>query len=370
MKPSHNVITSRQLFYLTTLELFSVLSLFLPELLSATLAQDAPVGLCLGLVLGLVFALLLGLFFRKNGELLAGDGSREPLCISALRFLFLIQCLLSTVFVLNVTGELVQTFLLPRVSGLIIRAAFFLVCVWAALGELEVRGRMAEFWGRFFALLFVGLLLASLGKVDLNQYEALFLQKGERILQGGYDVFLLLEMVIFSLFCGLRLEKRQEYGRVLRKSLWVTGACSLLTLLVLMGTFGVNYLGVMDFPVVRLLRNLTRGGGFLSRMDVLMTGIWIISLFFFVSGGLQYGGELLATLVGQPGRRPAKLTFCGLVFLAALLFGDRRSSYFLYRSYMFYWGTPVLVALLLLSLIPRFRGIGAGKRKEQGGGAA
>ena len=51
MQANSEKISSKQLFYLLTLELFCLITLFLPEFLSNRLAQDAPVGLVLGFVL-------------------------------------------------------------------------------------------------------------------------------------------------------------------------------------------------------------------------------------------------------------------------------------------------------------------------------
>lgn len=127
-------------------------------------------------------------------------------------------------------------------------------------------------------------------------------------------------------------------------------------LTVLMGTFGVDYIAVMDFPAIRLLRNLTQNGGFLSRMDVLMTGIWLFSLFFFASGGIQYSRLLLKSVMEESVSESLNIILIVVIFVVTIIFGNMQNSYYIYRSYMYYIGTPAIVLTLIILLIKKNRG--------------
>ncbi len=353
MQANSEKISSKQLFYLLTLELFCLITLFLPEFLSNRLAQDAPVGLVLGFVFACAFGFILILFWRKYSLSFLQNKGNGGIMMDAMVFLLFIQTVLITVFVLNITWEIVQMFLLPEVDRFVILIVFYLVCVFASSKKMEVRARMAEFCGRFFAVLFIILLAFSVKKIDLNQYETLFMNSPVKLISGGYEVFLLFESLIFSLFAATFLNKKTDYSNALKKSLLCSVLFGLAMLLVLMGSFGVNYIGVMDYPAIRLLRNITKGGGFLSRMDVLMIGVWLFSLFFFVSGGLQYAGMLLSSVLDDNTKKSVNIVLFTVIFLIAWIFGNMQNSYYIYRNYMYFIGTPLILVVLIILLLKK-----------------
>lgn len=351
-----DAVSENQLFYVVTIELFCLISLFLPGFLSGDLKQDSIIGLIVGFGFACIFAWLLSMFCARYGNVFLKADKKSGVIMDIFRFILFIQTILITVFVLNITWEIVQMFLLPDVNKTVILVSFYMVCIFASLKDISVRARAAEFCGRFFALLLVILLILSLRKIDLNQYEMLLLQPVGKIINGGYEVFLLFESIVFSLFAASALNKK-SYAKAVKKSLYFSIIFGIIMLTVLMGTFGVDYIAVMDFPAIRLLRNLTQNGGFLSRMDVLMTGIWLFSLFFFASGGIQYSRLLLKSVMEESASESLNIVLIVVIFVVTIIFGNMQNSYYIYRSYMYYIGTPAIVLTLIILLIKKDRGL-------------
>jgi len=345
------MISEKQCFYLITFELFGLLTLFLPSFLSRKLSQDAPVGLTIGFLFAAIFALLLSMFYRKYQNEFLSAKKKNSFLTDVLIFLFFIQTILLSIFALNITWEIVQMFLLPTLNRFLILIPFFAVSVFALEKGLVPRAKMAEFCGKIFIFVLGFIFIFSLKKIDLNQYEAIFISSPKRIAIGSYDVFIILETLIFSLFAVKFSKSKDKYGSTLRKSIIACYILTVLLLLVLMGTFGVDYIGQMEYPAIRLLRNLTKSSSFLSRLDVLMIWIWLVSLFYFFCGSMNYAHLLLKSVLEESSGKYMNYVLYVVIFALAWIFGNVSNSFYIYRNYMFYIGTPFTVVALLLAIV-------------------
>lgn len=343
-------ISDKQCFYLVLFELFGVLTLFLPGLLSRKVSQDSPVSLTLGFAFCAIYAWILYLFKRKYHNELLQVTKKKSLFIELLVFLFFVQSVMLAVFALNITWEIVQMFLLPDFGRFIIMFVFFLVSVYALQNGIRSRAKMAELCGKIFFIIFIFIFIFSLKKIDLNQYEAIFISSPKQIVSGAYDVFVLLEIIVFSMFAIDFSQSEDKYPSILKKSIFASFVIALVFLLVLMGTFGVDYVGKMQYPAIRLLRNITNSSSFISRLDVLMIWIWLVSLFYFLCGSMNYANMLLESVLEGSSGKKMKYALYIVIFLVAMLFGNVTNSYYIYRNYMVYIGTPLTILSLIIAL--------------------
>lgn len=91
-------------------------------------------------------------------------------------------------------------------------------------------------------------------------------------------------------------------------------------------------------------------GGIAERLDVLMVTIWIVALFFFVSGSIFYGGKMAGRLFNMRKERIALVIVTVLIVGGSMLIAGGDFAYFVYMNYMKYIGVPLLLLILLLVL--------------------
>ena len=115
-----DAVSENQLFYVVTIELFCLISLFLPGFLSGDLKQDSIIGLIVGFGFACIFAWLLSMFCARYGNVFLKADKKSGVIMDIFRFILFIQTILITVFVLNITWEIVQMFLLPDVNKTVI----------------------------------------------------------------------------------------------------------------------------------------------------------------------------------------------------------------------------------------------------------
>lgn len=343
-------INEKQCVYLLILELFGIITLLLPGLLSRNLSQDAPVGLVIGFLMAAVFTCILYGFNKNYGNQFLTAKKKSNFLIESVSFMFFIQTLLLTALGLNMTGEIVQIFLLPELNKFLIILPFLGLCIYALSKNIASRARMALFFGRIFIFLFIFILFSSVGRIDMNQYEAIFIAPAKDILLGGYEVFIILESVIFSLFAVTVSNKKEHYKKTVKIGLIVNFVIAMFILIVLIGVFGVDYMGAVDYPAISVLKNLLNSG-FISRLDVSLIGIWIVSLFYFVCGGMNYCHMLLQSVLEENSGRYLNYVVYAVIFGIAWLFGNVKNSYYIYRFYMFYIGTPLTIVILLVLIL-------------------
>lgn len=350
LKEQNGQITASQMSSLLALELFGLVTLFLPDLLSRQLAQDSLAGLALGVFFGVIY-ILYAVWFQKHtkGRLWMRDGKRN-IFEEGLIIVWFMQCVLLAIFTLNMAVELAQDFLLAESERFTILFTFYLVSIYGAYKGVECRGRMAEWIAIIFWVILALFLLLSIRNVDFNQYESLFLHAPQKIMRGGYDTFILFESVSFGIFAAVSLNRKECFGKAMKRGFAIASVFSFLTLLSLMGTFGGRYLAKMEWPVIRLLRSVVKKGHFFSRMDILLIAIWLVSLFFLVSGALLYGSNLLETALDSRREIYLKPVLFLIIFLLAWLFENAMNSYYVYRNYMFYIGTPLIIILMFCAV--------------------
>lgn len=349
---AHNQrISARQFKRLLTLELFGVTTVLLPGILCETVKRDGITALLGGMVLVFCFGILLKSIAKASGRSLQEAMKKKSRVLyEVFLFVMLIQMLLMGIWVLTVAAELSRDILMQGTDIRMVIVTFAVVSTRGAIKGMESRGRMAEVLYLFVLLPFLALLTAAAGKVNLDLMPPVLSESPKIILGGSYEVFIVFQGVMLGFFALPYLKKQQFFWKNVRRSVLLNVLFCLLLLGIAIGIFGINGAAAQRWLAVNLMTTPDFPGGLVERLDVLMVTIWIVSLYFFVSGTILHGGKMADRLFRAKREQTGILIVAALVIAGAILVGNREYSYYVYLNYMKYIGVPLVLFVLLLVL--------------------
>lgn len=363
MFSENNRISQRQAFRLLTYDLLGLGTLVVPPMLGRMTGRDGIFCIALGVVLSMIYLKLLS-------AVMAGCTVPFPACLEQIfgrRSGKLIQifCLL---YLLASAGFTAYLFADVVLDGLLREESFytvlilllFLVCygIW---GGLEGRARVYEILFWFLMLPLFLMLFFALDEVQTDYWSPVFTADVGDVLSGGYAVFACMAILFLLLFLKRYMEPQANLYHIGRSAVLFAGGIYAVLYLVLVGIFGAEALGTMEYPAVTLMSAVKISGGFLKRADAFMFAIWFFTLYALLSGCIFYGGIVLARLADRclPSweedrkQRTAGMTL--VVPVAGLACGFYLKRVWMEYCLWFLWyvGTPALVVIPLLILICR-----------------
>ena len=355
MFSENSKISKSQLNKMIILDLFGITSLLFPTTLANTGGRDGIFSIILGTLLTLLFIIILFWIIKRMKESYLEDiGNRYGSFVSGLvGILFLVQMFLASIMVLLLLGEVVSEALLTGTSRSLVMILLLLVCVYASFHGIEERARMVEvlFYIVFIPLLFM--FLFSLREVKIDYLFPLLTEPSNKILDGTYFVFAVFSNLNLLLILAPFIEQKskQEFLSTRRTAIWaviIMGAINLFIYMVILGAFGVRGTGVQSWPLITLMNIIKVPGGFIERLDAIMLGVWILSIFSLISAFLSYEGIIIKKII-----RPGKFYFwvilsAFLTYVGGLVFGNFEKAYEVYKNYLLYLGAPVAVGIPLI----------------------
>lgn len=340
-------ISERQWKRLMTLELFGVTTLLLPAILCGTVRRDGVTALFLGMGLALLYGCLLnraGKTMRENQR----TGKNGGIFYEIFLFLMIVEMIVMGIWVLNLVAEMCRDILLVGSDIRFVLISFALVCAVGACKGMECRGRMAEVLYLFLLVPFLILLILAAGKVEVDRMPPLFTEPVGTIAAGSYEVFLVFQGLMLGFFAMKYVDRAEAFTRVLRYSIISNALFCFALMITAVGVFGLGGAASQRWMAVNLMTTPDFFGGIVERLDVLMVTIWIVSLFFFVSGCMLHGGVMTGRLLRLHRKWTGVLGVAVLVTAGSLLMGNKEYSYYVYVNYMKYIGVPLAVGILLL----------------------
>lgn len=342
-------ISTRQFGRLLTLELFGVTTVLLPAILCQIVGRDGVTALIGGVILTMLYGCVLKIIAKHAGRSLQQTlKQHNRIYYEVFLFVMIIQMVLMGVWALTLVSEMSRDILLAQTDVRVIIITFGIVSLIGACKGMECRGRMAEVLYLFLLIPFLVLLVLAARQVDTGRFEPLFSRQASTIALGSYEVFIVFQGVTLGFFALPYLKNQKEFSKGVRKSVLLNGAFCLLLLIVAVGIFGIKGSASQKWLAVNLMTTPEFPGGFVERLDVLMVTIWIVALFFFVSGTMFYGGKMLGRLFNMKQERTGLIALGTIIIAGAVLAGDKNISYYIYMNYMKYIGVPLLLFVLLL----------------------
>ena len=283
-------ISSRQLKRLIVLDWIGKAGLLLPLFIENSDGRSFTVSLLIGLALTIGYVCLtawLGGRIQEDffGYIQNRMGRGAALCLCLIYWLY---AFVNTIYLVRLFGEVAGTFLLPEIDQEILMAMAAATGCYGAWFGLEARARTADALYRILLIPLGVLLLAAAFYVRPDYLEPGQADFSLQLLQHGLQVFIAFGGAGIFLFAAPRVEKKQEYGSALKKSVLIVGCAVLAMFLTAIGTFGEGGVRALPWPVITLMSTVEVPGGFLQRWDVVFTGLLLTTFFLASSTGMFY----------------------------------------------------------------------------------
>ena len=365
MFSENNRISGRQVFRLLTYDLLGLSTLLVPPFLGRVAGRDGIFCIAAGLLAALFYLKLIGVL----AEDMTGSFSDYleqrlgKICGKVLEAGYLIYFALLGGYTAYLFVDVVLEELLREESFYLVLILILALAAYGLWGGIEGRARVYEmlFWF-LMAPLFL-MLLSSMDEIQVDYWTPVFTADVSGVLIGSYYVFLCFSLVFLIFFLSGYVQKKRTLLAAGKSALIFVGVLHAVLYLVLLGIFGANALGEMDYPAVTLMSTVRISGGFLKRADAFIFAVWFFTLYALLNSCIFYGGKLLAALSGslwKQSEAAVRERYAGLIILApvcaaACCFYRNRVLLEQYEGFLWYIGTPFLVLVpLVLAAVKLF----------------
>lgn len=357
-------ISKRQVFRLLTYDMLGLGTLLVPPVLAKVSGEDGI--FCIAIALLFAFLFLRGIKALLQGmetdyisylQVQTGKIGSSLLLIGYLAYFVTLAGYAAYHF----TNLVMRNLLKEESFFLILLLLLLLVCygIWEGV---ESRARVYEilFWAVMLPLFFM--LMAACDEVQVDYWTPVFSTDISAVVYGSYYAFWPLSLVFLVLFVRKHVEKKEAAMLAGWNALRFAGAVYAVLYLILLGIFGVNALGTMEYPAVTLMSTVKTFGGFLKRMDAFMFAIWFFTLYALLSSMVFYGAEVLRglsrmTRINEEQNKVQKKERISAAFLlvatffVACLFYRSKSACREFEKMLLLVGTPFVVGVPMLLLL-------------------
>lgn len=258
-------------------------------------------------------------------------------------------------------GEFVATQIMTQTPMTILNGMFMLVVAMGLMMGLGTLARAVEVLFPIFAFLFLVLVLLSAPDLKLENLQPAFSVGAKPFLRAvlDYASFSGMPLVVFLMLYPSVIQGSPKSEKVFLLGVNIGGAFLIIITIVCIGVLGVDNTVQQAYPSYALAKKLNIGD-ILTRIEVLMATIWIISLYFKMILYSYAGMKGLAQLLRIGNERVLVLPVgVMIVFLSLILYPDT-----VYRNW---WDSKIwppyivtfgfLIPVLLL-IVAKLRGKG------------
>lgn len=363
MFSENNKISGRQTFRLLTYDLLGLSTLLVPTVLGRTASRDGIFAIVIGVAAAFLYLKVLkSLATKVNGsyvqylEQRLGKAGGSLIETGYLLYFVLLAGYTAYLFVDVVLQELLR-----EESFYLVLIILLLLTAYGLWGGIEGRARIYEMLFWFLLIPLFLMLFSAIDGVQTDYWTPVFFTDFAGIAEGSYYVFLCLSVIFLSLFLGEYVKKKENLFRAASGALLLVGAIHAVLYMILLGSFGAEALGTMDYPAVTLMSTVQITGGFLKRTDAFMFGIWFFTLYALLNSCCFYGSSLLFGLSGSvmPGaeekvrKRTAMAVVLVAVFAVSCCFYMSRACFVRYEWFLWHIATPFVVIVPLLLALGR-----------------
>ncbi|MDF2660012.1 MAG: spore germination protein [Paenibacillus sp.] len=296
-------ITARQLKHLVTLFTVGSSALFIPLSISSQAKQDAWISIMLGMAFSLGLIKLYTVISRLAPGCTIGEMNRKWLgkwLGSAVNVLYIFTALATgAASLISYLGNFIITQIIEDTPATVIHILFTLVVLMGMQLGLGTLARASEVMYPAFFILFVALIVMVLPNMKLEHLQPAFASGVKPVLSGTLDYvsFSSMPLVFFMMiFPGLVDATRQEAVKALYIGSLKGGAYLLIITVVCISVLGLENTLQQVYPSYALAKKINIAN-FLTRIEVIMATLWIISLFYkliiYFYAGLKGIGQLL-----------------------------------------------------------------------------
>lgn len=279
-------ISPFQLGILVFMFIISSSSLLIPPLLTSYVKQDAWIVSFITMFTALPFVWLyisLGIRYPDLTLIEYTERILGKWLGKVVSSLFIFYFLIITSGLLRQLGELLTTLVLPDTPIQWIEVLFFALVVMATRLGIEVSSRAAEIFFPWVLSFLLFLLIALLPRIEWKNLQPIFesqfnmLAKGILIHMGIPFFDLVIFLMIFPYVSNLHKAKKVYFTAMILGSMVIV-VITLMSILVL----GASITEQATYPVYALAQSVNIGD-FIQRIEVLVGGIWFITMFFKIT---------------------------------------------------------------------------------------
>ncbi|MBD2845620.1 endospore germination permease [Paenibacillus sp. IB182496] len=292
--------------------------LIAPSSLAYEAREDAWIAALLALVVGLLAvglynglarlfpsATLVGMARLSLGRWLGG----------AVSWLYLGYFFMLSALVLRNIGDFMTTQVLPKTPIQFIHIFFLLVVVAGIRNGLEPFARAAEIFLPWVMLFFVTMVVLLPPEFHIENLQPVLGYGIKPVLRGTISLFSTpyTEVVLFLMIIPL-VRKRDRSGKALLTGVLIGGLMLAIIALLSILVLGADLATKQAFPSYSLAKKISIGD-FLERLEVVMAGIWFITIYFKLGLCFYASTMILGELTGASDVKPFYLPL-GLSLLA------------------------------------------------------
>ncbi|WP_134703199.1 endospore germination permease [Ammoniphilus sp. YIM 78166] len=336
--------------------------LVVPSMLAGTAKQDSWIAGSLCLAIGLVLVWLytrLGECFANMTLIEINEKLFGKWIGTLISIYYLIIFITTGAGTIRNVSDFLATQIIPETPILYIASLFVVVVVMGASLGLETFSRAAEIFFPWIALLFFILFALLLPEINIEHIQPVLGDGFKPIVEGIYALIgypFLQNVALLMIFPYVnRIPKAKQAFYV---GTWIGGG-----LLVLLATFSILILGVETsarhiYSTYTLARKINVGD-FIQRIEAVVTGIWLLSVFFKATI-LLYGTCLgLNQIINLKDYRKLTFPFGIVLVIGSILYGPNNVFISNFHKNIL----PILVSIsglflpLLSLVIARFRSL-------------
>lgn len=280
---SNATITNRQLTILAIIYIIGSSILITPSGLAAEAKQDAWIAAVIGTGAGLLFIPMynkLGMYYPgltivQYSEQILGKWLGKAVSLCFISFPFLIS-----VVVLRNFGDFMTTAILPETPIQAIHILFLVVVILAVRLGLEVFTRAAEIFFPWTVFLFLFITAALLPQADLQTARPVLAEGVMPVMAATFPMLgtSFWQLAVFLMFYPYIKTVHKAGNAIFTGALLggiTLGIITFLSILVL----GPDTTARHIYPTFILAKKINIGD-FLERMEGIVAGIWILTIFF------------------------------------------------------------------------------------------
>ncbi|WP_426451441.1 GerAB/ArcD/ProY family transporter [Paenibacillus sp. S-38] len=345
-------ISVSQLSALMCMFIISSSTLLIPTFLAAQAKQDAWIAVGAGITAA---CLLVPLYTKLSGAyprmtlVEYSEAILGRLPGKAVGLLFLAYLLIITSGLLRQLGEMITTLTLPQTPIQAIHAVMVLLLVFSVRRGLETVGRASEIFLPWVLLFIICFLLLLSPEIHLRNLLPIMEHGLPPIVKGSITQIGIpyLDLVIFLMIIP-HLRHPEKSGRAFRFAMLSGGGIVLLFTLFAILVLGASTTERSVYPLFQMAQKVNIGN-FIQRIEVLVGGLWFISLFFKITVCLYACALCASQLFGLRGYREITYPLGLMIWVLAMVIAP--SSVYFMNFVQEIWTISTLPYGLLLPLL-------------------
>jgi len=281
--------------------------LILPSMIAYEAKKDAWLAAIFSLVIGMFFVWLIFLVSRLYPDLTIIESNKKVMgkfLGSLVSIMYLSYSFIYAAVALREVGDFLTTEMLPDTPIEAIHILFVIIVIMATRLGLETFARCVEILYPYVFLLFFVLVISLLPNVDIENVQPVFEGGFKPIVRASllFITYPFVELVLFMMIFP-HVNKSSKVKRSLFLGAFIGGIVLVLFTTITILVLGHEQTSRQMYPGFLLAKKINVGD-FFSRVEVVLAGIWFITIFFRITIYFYFTCQGLAQVLNLKDYRP------------------------------------------------------------------